>query len=166
MTSKFWTTSELAILREIAASPLSTSAQLNRLPGRTMDSIRRAIARHGLKKATWTQALAEEAVLGLLKKRDLFVGEIAARLSLSRQWVGRIVRSLRKRGRVHLAARVLTATHNRTLLWRYGPGVDAPPVSRRENKLSVAPKPQPEPTVVQARRDEFTSFFFGSMEAA
>jgi hypothetical protein len=172
MTMKYWTIEEYDTLRRIANCSDPIKTQMHLLPGRSMTSAVKAMRRLGLEKNTKDAGGHCEAILKLLAKRSMLSSELSEKLGLSRVSVDERLKKLHKEGKIHITDRIITGACNRARLWKLGPGVDMPPVSKKRKSVSKkkiraqAVEPEKKLTPVKVRRDEFTSFFFGSMEAA
>jgi hypothetical protein len=123
----------------------------------------------GKKLAAPTATVGMSVILEELRKYGpCTAAHIADKLGRSQQHVDVYFRAARRAGLVARLGREKSGRRGLGgYIWRLGKEEVQQPVKKAVKPPKIrAPKPQPEPTVVQVRRDPFTAMFFGSMEAA
>lgn len=106
---KYWTTKELARLKEVCAMEGVFAVHLHEFPGRTVGALRRQAKKQGFEKKhiyPGRPATAQLAAMKLLDKRDMCRAELAKALGIADCTMSEVLQRMRLSGKVCLKERL------------------------------------------------------------
>jgi hypothetical protein len=167
---KWWTNKEDAILRMIAQDARPMRELIHLLEGRSMLAANKRLRTLKLSKSRKDGCFRTESIAAVLRKGDNSISGVAQALGLSPQCIRPFITRMHTARRIHIVDRVLVGgtVHSRTLIFRYGKGVDMPPVSLEKTARHKARKEAKKEALekvmrhVVVRRDPFIEAMYGS----